>query len=106
MGINVRQKGHSFERAIAKILRPFYPEVKRHLEYQKAEAKGFDLDNTGRLKIQCKRGKKYAPLSKIKEPQCKGDEIPVLITKADHERPIVAFYLDDLLKLAEANSGE
>lgn len=101
MGINVRKKGHDFERAIAKVLSPFYPEIRRHLEYHKEDCKGFDLDNSGRLKIQCKRGKKYAPLSKIKEPQCEKGEIPVLITKADRERPIVAFYLDDLIDLAE-----
>lgn len=106
MGINVRTKGHSFERAIAKILRPFYPEIRRRLEYQKEACKGFDLDNSGRLRIQCKRGKKYAPLSKIKEPQCEKGEIPVLITKSDHQRPIVAFYLDDLLELSQEHNGD
>lgn len=101
MGINVRTKGHSFEREIAKLLRCIFPNARRHLEYHKEDCKGFDLDNTGKLKIQCKRGKKYAPLSKIKEPQCKEGEMPVLITKGDHEKPIIAFYLEDWLKLTQ-----
>ena len=103
---NARKKGHGFEREVANLLKPLFPNAKRHLEYQKEDCKGFDLDNTGKIKIQCKRGRKYAPLSKIKEPVCEQGEIPALVTKGDRERPVIAFYLDDWIELMqEAQSG-
>lgn len=99
-GKRSRTKGHSYEREIANQLKPMFPEVKRHLESQSQEALGYDLDNTGEWRVQCKRGKKYAPIGKIKEPQIeKTGGIPVLITKGDRERSVICFYLDDFLKM-------
>lgn len=102
-GARSRTKGHSFERTLAKRLRDegIFPEAERHLEMQMSQCSGYDLDNTGKLKIQCKAYKKYAPLSKIEEAasSCSEDEIPVLVTKGDRLRPIAALYLDDLIKI-------
>lgn len=96
-----RNKGHNFEREIAIALRKIFPEARRHLEYNKAEAKGYDLDNTGQFKIQCKRNKKYAPITKILEAEedCSEGEVPVLITKGDRTRPVVCLYLQDWINL-------
>lgn len=98
-GRAVRQKGHSFERECALALRKVYPDAKRHLEVQKCEALGYDLDNTGPFKFQCKRNVKYAPLNKIEEVQAASGDIPALITKGDHKKAIVALYLDDFIKI-------
>lgn len=102
-GAHSRTKGHSFERNVAKLFREegIFPEAERHLEMQMSQCSGYDLDNTGKLKIQCKAYKKYAPLSKIDEAasSCVDGEIPVLITKGDRLRPIVALYLDDFIKM-------
>lgn len=101
MGKLSRTKGHSFEREIAIALRGIFPEARRHLEYQDAEANGVDLVNTGKYFIQCKRGRKYASLTAIKEVQCDealGD-VPVLVTKGDNERILVALPLEEFLNL-------
>lgn len=55
--INVRTKGHSFERRVAILFHSIFPEAKRHLEMQMSDCIGIDLDNTGELAIQCKKGK-------------------------------------------------
>lgn len=97
-GKRSRDRGLNFEREIANVLRPLFPNAKRHLESQSQEAKGYDLDNTEPFLIQCKRNKKYCSISKLTEPQCKEGEIPMLITKGDRTQPVVCMYLDDFIK--------
>lgn len=100
MGKKSRTKGHSYERATARKLRDVFPNAMRHLEYQTSEAnKGIDLVNTGQLRIQCKRYKGYAPITKIFEVSGGEGEIPVLITKADRKPDMVVLSLDDFLKI-------
>lgn len=89
-----RTKGLAYEREIAIALRPLFPNAKRQLEYQ--EGLGVDLTDTGRLRIQCKRGKKYAPLSKIQEAA--GDGIPALVTKGDRTETLIALSLEDFIQ--------
>lgn len=97
-----RTKGRTFELECCRLLKPFFKSVKRHLEYQAVEAKGYDLDNTGIFKIQCKRGRKYAPLNKIEEVQCDAKDIPLLITKGDYKEVMVGMYVNDFLRLLYA----
>lgn len=99
-----RTKGHSFERKIASALRLVFMDARRHLEFQKEEAAaGCDLVNTGPYKIQCKRGKRAASLSAIKQVVCDealGD-VPVLITQGDRERILVAIPFEAFLDLLQ-----
>ncbi len=101
MGKMSRTKGHSFERFIANELKPIFPAARRHLEYQDAEANGVDLVHTGHYRIQCKRGRQYSPLSAIKEVTADElmGEIPILITKGDGERILVALPIEEFLRL-------
>jgi hypothetical protein len=99
-GAAARRKGYGYERTIANILKDIFPEAKRHLEFQGQEAKGYDLDNTGEFRIQCKRYKQYAPITKIEEVQETGT--PVLITKGDRKKDVVCMYLEDWIKLLKA----
>lgn len=103
-GRRARSKGHSFEREVAKLLRPLFPEARRHLEYQDAEANGVDLVNTGPFRFQCKKLKKYAPITTIGEIQCDplSGEIPVLVTAGDGQPPMAVLPFDDFLRLARA----
>lgn len=98
-GAASRRKGLNFERELAKRFREegIFPDAKRHLEFQFSECAGYDLDNTGNLKIQAKRNKKYCSITKIEE--VKEDGIPVLITKGDGLRPVACLYLDDFIKI-------
>ncbi len=101
MGKMSRTKGHSFERLIANILKPVFPNARRHLEYQDAECFGVDLVNTGHYKIQCKRLKKYASLAAIKEIVCDEwlGEVPLLVTQGDRERVLVVLPIEEFVRL-------
>ncbi len=96
-----RAKGHAFERWVADTLRKVFPEAKRHLEYQKEEATGRDIDHTGPYIFQCKRGRRYASLSAIAEVQlCPIDGgIPVLVTRGDSTRALACLPYTDLVRL-------
>ena len=100
-GKRARTKGHSFEREVAIAFRKVFPEARRHLEYQDSQANGVDLAETGPFRVQCKKLKKYAPLSMIKEVQCEEwlGEIPVLVTAGDKETPLVALPLENFINL-------
>lgn len=98
-----RAKGHAFERWCAQQFAKIYPGAKRHLEYQSSEAKGVDLDGTGAYRVQCKRGRRYASISAIKEVEiCPIDGgVPVLVTKGDNEEPMVVLPFAHFLELIE-----
>ena len=102
--INGRQKGFAYEREIADEIKQIFPDVKRHLEYQMQECAGFDLDNTKLhdwdFKVQCKRGRKYAPINKIFE--VKEDGIPLLVTRGDRCESMVAMKLKDFIMILDA----
>ena len=102
--VNGRRKGHSFERQIANQLKEIYPNAARQLEYQ--EGFGYDIANTGKLRIQCKSYANYAPISKIFEAykSCNDDNqcIPMLVTKGNNMEvmAVVPFYfMKELIKL-------
>lgn len=101
MGKLSRTKGHSYEREVARDLRETgnFPDAKRKLEYQESECIGIDIENAGSLDIQCKRLKKYAPITKIEEIHPMQGRIPVLVTKADHKRSVACLYWEDFLEI-------
>ena len=102
-GARSRTKGHSFERAIAIRLREIFPDAKRHLEYQCDEANGVDISGTGPYLFQCKKLKKYAPVTCIQEIKHDPDfDIPVLVTAADREEPMAVLPFSELLILLKA----
>lgn len=98
MGKSERTKGHNFEREVAKAFRQLYPESMRQLEYQ--IGLGVDV-KAGPFDIQCKRNKKWCPLSKIKEVPDSPGRVPLLVTKGDREKTLVAMELDVFLKILE-----
>lgn len=90
--VNARRKGHGFEREVAVMLRPYYPDAKRQLEYQ--EGLGYDLQNTGDLSVQCKVGKSFKIENALKEA-IRPKKIAVAITKRDKEDIVVSMYWKD-----------
>ncbi len=95
-----RTKGHSFERNVAIALRHLFPDCRRHLEYHAREANGVDLIETGPYRFQCKKKKKYASVSTIKEIQCNREtEIPVVVTAGDNEEWMAILPFSELVKL-------
>ena len=104
-GRSVRRKGHQFEREVAILLRPIFPNARRHLEYQDGEANGVDIAHTGVFKFQCKKLKKYASINKINEikPDAKF-HIPVLVTAGDNLKPMAVLefnYFLEMIKIYE-----
>lgn len=100
MGKMQRRKGHSFEREIAQIFRTIYPDARRKLEYHEKDALGVDIQDTGPFLIQCKRGRNYAPITKIFEIQgATSDKIPLLVTKGDNRETMVALPLEAFMRL-------
>lgn len=95
--INGRRKGHNFEREIANLLKPLFPNAERKLEYQFSQASGVDPKNTGGFKIQCKRNKSSVPMSKIEEIDEEGTHL--LISKVDKKPIMVTLYFEDFMKL-------
>lgn len=103
-GRAARTKGHSFERFIARLFQFVgYTQAQRQLEYQVNQAQGIDLANTGRYKVQCKKTKKYVPLSTINEIKYKDGDVPVLIAAGDNEPPLAVLRLEDFLELVSSN---
>lgn len=101
MGKLSRTKGHSWERQVARAFRRIYPDARRHLENHKADATGIDIMNVGPWRVQCKKFKKYAPITCIEEVQCDREKghIPVLITAGDGLEPMACLPLTEFLKL-------
>lgn len=100
-GRRSRTKGHSFERELAIMLRPIFPNARRHLEYQDAEANGVDLVETGDFRFQSKKCKAYVSINTIWEIQADRllGEVPILVTAADHKPAMAVLHLEDLLSL-------
>lgn len=87
-------------------LRVVFPEARRLLEYHSDDAKGVDVQNTGRFKFQCKKWKAYAPVTCIQEIECEpvlGD-VPVLVTAGDNLTPMAVLPFDDFLDMLAALS--
>ena len=120
MGKAERDKGHNFEREIARKFRELYPDAKRNVTEAQA-GQGVDSVDFGPFDIQCKRYKAYASImalyevviggkfrrhaitdrelsSKLKQHHANG-RIPALVTKADNLPIMVTLPLDDFLRI-------
>jgi hypothetical protein len=105
-GKSSRRKGHQFERDVANALKGIFPGARRHLEYQGEEADGRDIVGTGKFKFQCKRLKKYSPVTAISEIQCAPElgDVPILVTAGDFLPALAVLPFDDLLRLLKNKS--
>lgn len=103
-----RTKGHDFERECANRLKYIFPKVKRHLEYQSAEATGVDLDGTYPYAFQCKKTKRYVSVSTIKEIKVNSlfGETPVLITAQEGSETMAVLPFKALIELIAIAEGK
>jgi len=95
-GKTARRKGHNFEREVAILMREFFPDAIRNLEYQEGE--GVDIANTGEFSIQCKVGKSFR-IEKALAEAVKENKKSVAITKKDRQKIVVSMYWDDFKEL-------
>jgi hypothetical protein len=96
-GNHSRIKGRNFEQEVARAFRATYPRVSR--AWEAAEGKGYDLENTGNLDIQCKRAKRSVPMSKLLEVPVQDGRIAVLAARSDRSEALVTLRLSDFVKL-------
>lgn len=75
-----RDKGHSFERKVSEFFRDCgFPDAKRHLEVQAQEAMGYDIDGTGRYRVQCKSlAGSINPLTALSEIRAPGLKVAAI----------------------------
>lgn len=105
MGKYQRTKGHNFERLIAIILRPLWPEAKRGLQSQSYVGKPPDVDETPYY-IECKKGARTNIKAAIRQAQDNTDGRPVLaITRDDKCEILVTMTMDTFLKIGGYIAG-
>lgn len=106
--INSRDKGKRFELKIAKVwMRLFGGEVERtSYASKKLDDMGVDLTNTDPFNIQCKAVESSMNYHQILERMPHKDNINLVIHKRNHQPPVAALYLEDLLELLTAMKRE
>jgi hypothetical protein len=103
IGKAAREKGIAFEQYLVKRFRlAGFIAAKRHMEFQEAEAEGYDLDNVGPFRVQAKRYEHYVPISTIFDIVCPPGAVPVLVTKPDKGPAIACLPLEDFLRLVRS----
>jgi hypothetical protein len=106
--INSRDKGKRFELKIAKVwMRLFGGDVERtSYASKKLDDMGVDLTNTDPFNIQCKAVESSMNYHQILERMPHKDNINLVIHKRNHQPPVAAMYLEDLLELLTAMKRE
>lgn len=89
-----RTKGHSFEREIARLLRPLYPQARRGLQYRDG-VEACDVEGTP-FHIECKRMKKVDIKKAFAQAKkdCQGKRIPIVISKEDRQEILITLDAD------------
>jgi len=93
-------KGKQYERDIANKFKAIgFTDAKRLFENR--EGMGYDVQDCGPFKIQCKAYAKYAPISKLEEAPNGAGDIPLLVTKGDRKQDVVCMYLTDFMEIIQ-----
>lgn len=105
MGAYERNKGHNFERFIAKSLHCMDETARRRLEYHHLDAYGEDIMTSLPVRIQCKCGKQAAKgIVGYKEAyeSCPKGIIPVCALRLDRKGDFAIVSWEDFLELLDA----
>lgn len=89
--INYSQKGKRFERQVANLFKPYFPNAKRGLQYQ-ADEYVPDVVNT-RFYIECKSGKEFISINYGKKKTARYDP-----DNPKHMEKIFKYYYDRMYK--------
>ena len=92
-----RNKGASYERAVAKLFKFWgWPDAKRNLDQYQA-VDGRDLKGTFPFVVQCKCGKAPSPWKAYQEARdsCTEDEIALAVVKRDNTEAVVIMSIAD-----------
>ena len=98
-----RRKGHDFERAIANLLKPLFPDARRGLDQPQGGGRQPDVDGTP-FWIETKCGWRTNIKAAVEQAwvASTGTDRPVVaITKDDHETALATMRLGDWISLIE-----
>lgn len=101
MGINVRTKGHAFERRIARIFKAAWRNARRWVQTQTGGQVGGDVEGTP-WHLECSIGSTsiWEKWKQAQEDSKYTDKPPVVIKQRDREKPVVMMGLDTFLDIA------
>lgn len=100
--INVRTKGHNFERAICRELKPYFPEcITARAGAIYKDAQGIDVINTGEYNIQCKAKQAMNVFKVLSDEMPIDDNINLVFWKRDRQKDIVCLSKTDFYKILE-----
>ena len=112
-----RNKGHAFEREMARLFKTYFPQAKRGFQTRGGTAEAPDLEGTPWY-IDCKRMKRCNILGALRQAEAGVYEVseggttrrdlrpPLAICRNDRERAVVALYLEDFMKMVERIYGK
>jgi hypothetical protein len=101
MGSKSRNKGHNFERLIARKLQVVWPACKRGIGQARSSGEVADVEGTPYW-IECKRCKKCDPAAAMRQAQEATDGRPcVVVYKDDYAKPLVMMHLSTLIRVKE-----
>ena len=105
MGRSQREKGKRWEREVAEMMRPIFPEAHRGWQ-ARAGSDAPDVVKCGPFWPECKSSKRnVSPIAALDQAtEAMGQDhlglcYPVAICKVDRSRPTATMYLDDWLEL-------
>ena len=97
--MNVRKKGHSFEREVAALFRDLYPEARRGLGQPRGGKEAPDVDGT-KFWVECKVGKRpNLPAALNQAVKDTDGRIPIAVCRVDRNPATVTLLLNDFLGL-------
>lgn len=93
-------KGKRFERELAAILKPHFPEARRGFQFRGGKEVA-DVDGTPGFRFEAKCGRRTNPRAALAQAiaEKREDEIAVAVCKDDRCEPIAVMRLEDLLTL-------
>jgi|TARA_R110000822_G_scaffold24556_1_gene74690 hypothetical protein len=100
--MNVKQKGNRFELAVARMLRPLFPNVATSRERDRwLDGQGVDLVNTYPFLIQCKHVERGLDPHKVLEhmPEIDG-QYNMLLWKRNRKGTLVVMSVEDAEEIA------
>ena len=92
-----RNKGHSWERKVARDIREFDKDAKRLLEYQVGF--GYDLSTSLPFNIQCKNSRRVNFIEALQEADVGNGKVPLAICKVTGKGEYAFLKWKDLLSL-------
>jgi len=107
--MNVRTKGHQFERDMVIKLKPIFPDVSTSRSQNRSlDDRGVDLVNTGNFRIQCKAVEKLGNIHTIidyMDSKMLDDEygMNIVFHKRNRQGIIVSMRYEDFIDLIKNN---